>query len=111
MMERVGTFWTEDATDTKDDTGVCCHSGATDLGFTRDRRFSVPKSAKADLGAKPTNPESILTDSGYGFRARRFAAPRNDGESGALTGRDYRAFYPAIASVPISKFANPRGTI
>src|ERR1700751_2035222 len=24
-------------------------------------------------------PESILPDGGYGFRARRFAAPRNDG--------------------------------
>jgi len=28
--------------------------------------------------AKPAGPESITTVSEYGFRARRFAAPRND---------------------------------
>ena len=38
------------------------HSGATDLGFTRDRRLRVSKSAIADLGAVPASPESITTD-------------------------------------------------
>src|SRR6266481_801228 len=48
-MERVGTFSEDDRTDTKNAAG--CHSGATDLGFTRDRHLAMPKSAKADLGA------------------------------------------------------------
>ncbi len=51
----------------------------TDLGFTRDRRLE-PKSAEADLGGP--GPESITTDSEYGFRARGLApAPRNDAAS------------------------------
>ena len=40
---------------------------ATDLGFSRDRQSQLPKSAKADLGG--ASPESIITGSGYGFRA------------------------------------------
>jgi hypothetical protein len=28
--------------------------------------------------AEGAGPESIITDRGYGFRARRFAVPRND---------------------------------
>src|SRR5262249_41551172 len=44
----------------------------------------MPKSAIADLGAERGSPESITTVRDYGFRARRFAAPRNDsGEIGA----------------------------
>jgi hypothetical protein len=34
-----------------------------------------PSFRDAPLGA---GPESILTNGGYGFRARRFASPRND---------------------------------
>ncbi len=48
----------------------------TDLGFTRDRHLAAPRSARADLGGP--GPESINTDREYGFRVRRFAAPRND---------------------------------
>src|SRR5450759_212792 len=42
---------------------------ATDLGFTRDRQFSVPKSAIADLGGRETgihNPSPAE----YGYRVR-----------------------------------------
>jgi len=48
----------------------------TDLGLARDRHLKRPKLARADLGGP--GPESITTVSEYGFRARRFAAPRND---------------------------------
>ena len=50
---------------------------ATDLGLARDRRSKNPKSAKADLGG--ASPESMTTALQNGFRARRFAASRNDG--------------------------------
>src|SRR5262249_37017338 len=44
----------------------------------------MPRSAIADWGAERGTPESITTVRDYGFRARRFAAPRNDsGEIGA----------------------------
>ncbi len=54
----------------------------TDLGFTRDRHSDLPRSTSADLGGR--DPESIIPSAGYGFRAGRFAAPRND-EAGPPT--------------------------
>ena len=57
----------------------------TDLGFTRDRQFSSPRSAKADLGGPEL--EFITPAAEYGFRARPLSpfglqrAPRNDENS------------------------------
>jgi len=42
----------------------------------------MPKSATADLGAQRGSPKSITTARDYGFRARAFGAPGNDGRVG-----------------------------
>jgi hypothetical protein len=47
--------------------------GIAALAVNDERSFVIP-----GRGRQPAGPESILRSRGYGFRARRFAASRND---------------------------------